>query len=100
MFRVNRAKPIWRGGGGELNGDGGLLLEGGLFNLETTIMSVLYKELEYKVEKLEYKIEQEVVGHAAADQNQIRTSSWWINHPVSVHTKSYSHDWLIQSIIY
>ena len=36
-------KPIWGGGGG------------GLFNLETTMVSVLYKELENKVEKLKYK---------------------------------------------
>ena len=28
---------------------------GGLFNLETTMVSVLHKELEYKVEKLKYK---------------------------------------------
>ena len=28
---------------------------GGLFNLETTIVLVLHKELEYKVEKLKYK---------------------------------------------
>ena len=28
---------------------------GGLFNLETTMVSVLHKELEYKVEKLNYK---------------------------------------------
>ena len=28
---------------------------GGLFNLETTMVSVLYKELEYKVEKLKNK---------------------------------------------
>ena len=28
---------------------------GGLFNLETTMVSVLYKELENKVEKLKYK---------------------------------------------
>ena len=52
---------------GELNRDGGL------FNLETTMVSVLHKELEYKVEKLKYK---KVGGHAAEDQNQIRTSSW------------------------
>ena len=37
-------------GGGE-----GLIETGGLFNLETTMVSVLHKELEYKVEKLEYK---------------------------------------------
>ena len=29
---------------------------GGLFNLETTIVSVLHKELEYKVEKHKYKM--------------------------------------------
>ena len=46
---------------------------GGLFNLDTTMVSVLHKELEYKVEKLKYK---KVGGHAAEDQNQIRTSSW------------------------
>ena len=33
----------------------------------------LHKELEYKVEKLKYK---KVEGHAAEDQDQIRTSSW------------------------
>ena len=36
-------KPIWSGGGG------------GLFNFELTRVSVLDKELEYKVEKLKYK---------------------------------------------
>ena len=37
---------------------------GGLFNLEKTIVSVLQKELGYKVEKLKYK---KVGGHAAKD---------------------------------
>ena len=46
---------------------------GGLFNLEKTVVSVLHKELEYKVEKLKNK---KVGGHAAEDQNQIRTSRW------------------------
>ena len=64
-------KPIWGGGGG------GLFEREGLhaFNLEKTMISVLHKELqyvEYKVEKLKYK---KVGGHAAEDQNQIRTSS-------------------------
>ena len=39
-------KPIW---------GGGLIWEGGLFNLNTTMVSVLHKELEYKVEKIKYK---------------------------------------------
>ena len=46
---------------------------GGLFNLEKTMVSVLHKELEYKVKKLKNK---KVGGHSAEDQNQIRTSSW------------------------
>ena len=46
---------------------------GGLFNLEKMMVSVLLKELEYKMEKLKNK---KVGGHAADDQNQIRTSSW------------------------
>ena len=38
------------------------------------MVSVLHKELEYKVEKLKYK---KVGGHATEDQNQIRTCSWY-----------------------
>ena len=34
---------------------GGLFERGGLFNLETKMVSVLHKELEYKEEKLKYK---------------------------------------------
>ena len=60
-------KPIW--GGLIWEGRGG----GGLFNLETTMVSVLHKELEYTVEKLKNK---KVGGHAPEDQNQIRASSW------------------------
>ena len=41
-------KPIWRGEG--------LIETGGLCYLETTTVSVLHKELEYKVEKLKYKM--------------------------------------------
>ena len=37
------------------------------------VVSVLYKELEYKVEKVEYK---KVGGHTAEDYNQIWTSIW------------------------
>ena len=40
-------KPIWGRRGG--------IWVGGLFNLETTMVSVLHKELEYKVEKFKYK---------------------------------------------
>ena len=33
----------------------GLIETGGLFNLETMMVSVLHKELKYKAEKLRYK---------------------------------------------
>ena len=45
-------KPIWEGG---LIETGGLFERGGLFNLKTTMISVLHKELDCKVEKLKYK---------------------------------------------
>ena len=59
--------------GGGLIEAGDLLEMGGLFNLEKSMASVLHKELEQKVEKLKNKKDG---GHAAEDQNQIRTSSW------------------------
>ena len=62
LFILN---PFEEGG---LNRDGG-----GWFNLEKTMVSVLHKELEHKVEKLKYKKDG---VYAAEDQNQIRASSW------------------------
>ena len=53
------------------------------------MVSVLHEELKYKVEELKNK---KVGGYAAEDQNQIRTSSWYIKHPRSVHVKFYSRD--------
>ena len=46
---------------------------GGLFDLENKMVSVLHKELKYKVEKFKNK---KFGGFAAEDQNQIGTSSW------------------------
>ena len=60
-----------------------------IFNLEKTMASVLHKDLECKVDKLKYK---KIGGHAAEDQKQIRTSSWQINYPRSVHKKLNSRD--------
>jgi len=57
------------------DGVGGLIETGGLFeravliNLEKTLVSILHKELEYKVEKLKNKKVRG--GHAAKDQSQI-----------------------------
>ena len=52
---------------------GGLISEGGLFNLDTTIVSVLHKKTRIQSGKAQV---QKVLGHAAEDQNQIRASSW------------------------
>ena len=59
-YRKSSIKPPPPPGGGlfiskplegeELNRDGAL----NIFNLETTMLSVLHKELDYKVEKLKY----------------------------------------------
>ena len=78
-----------------MGGGGGGGWGEGLFNLTKTIVSVLHKDLEYKVENLKYIKEKKL-----KDKKQIRTFSWWINHPWSVHMKFYSSDRLIQSIIY
>ena len=67
LFQVH----LWGGGG--LIEAGDLLEMEDLFNLEKTMVSVLHKELEQKVEDLKNKRDG---GHAAEDQNQIRTSSW------------------------
>ena len=56
-------------GGGGLNRDGG---EGGLLNLEKTMVSVFPKDLQNKVDELKYK---KVGGPAAGDKKQIQTSS-------------------------
>ena len=45
-------------------GGGGLIETGSLFKLKKTVVSVLHKELEYKVEKLKYD---KVGDHAAED---------------------------------
>ena len=62
-----------------------------LFNLAKTLSLVPHKK-KCQVKKPKYK---KVGGQAAEDQKQIRTSSWWINHPGSVLTKFYSCHWLI-----
>ena len=74
-----------------MRGEGGLIETGGLFergecffNLETTMVSVLYKELEYNVEKLRYK-------KCQVKQPRIRIKAK-LNHPGSVHTKFYGRN--------
>ena len=75
-------------------GGGGLIETGSLINLETTMVSVLHKELEYKREK--------------AKHESFRSCSWGsesnqtfhlVNKP-SVHIKFYSRDWLINTVYY
>ena len=50
----------------------GLNRVGGLFNLEKTMVSVLHRKLRIQSGEAQ---EQEVGGHAAEAQNQVRTSS-------------------------
>ena len=57
---------------------GSLIETGGLFNLEKTKVSVLHKKTRIQSGKAQVW---QVGGHAAKDQKQIWTSSWWINHP-------------------
>ena len=52
----------------------GLSETGGLFNLETTMVTVLQTKKTI-IERGKAQV-REVLGHAAEDQNQIRTSSW------------------------
>ena len=49
-------------------GGRGLFERGDLSNLEKTMVSVLHKKLEYKVEQLKNK---KAGGHTEVDQNQI-----------------------------
>ena len=68
--------PLLKRGGGLIilnTFEVSLIGTGGLFNLAKMMVSVLHRELEYKVEKLKYK---KLGGHAAEDQKQIRSSSW------------------------
>ena len=57
MYTVNPLLSSGVGGGSFISNpfEGWLNRDGGLFNLEETMVSVLYEELEYKVEKLKYK---------------------------------------------
>ena len=71
---------------------GGLIERRSLFTLAKMMVSVLHKELEYKMEKLKYE---KAGGYAAEDQKQTQISSWWINHNKTVHEKFYRYDWLI-----
>ena len=68
--RQHTVSPLFQAywGGGGVNRDGGRV-----FNLEKRMVSVLHKNLEYKVEKLKYK---KVGGLAAENQKQIRTTIW------------------------
>ena len=57
-YRKSSIKPSPPGGlfiSCSFDGGGGLIETGALFNLETTMVSVLHTELQYKVEKLKYK---------------------------------------------
>ena len=62
LYRKSSIPPGGGGGGGlftsntfESGSGEGLNRDGGLFNLAKTMVVILHKELEYKMEKLKYK---------------------------------------------
>ena len=61
------------------------------------MVSVLYNELEYKVENLKYE-KLEIIQLRIKNKAELPVGE--VNHPRSVNTKFYSRDWFIQSIIY
>ena len=69
------------GGGGLLNWDGGLCESGRIYFSKDNGFNSPKRT---KVDGGKAQV-QEVGGHVAEDQTQIRTCSWWINHPGSVH---------------
>ena len=110
-YRTSFIKPPLVGGGGlfisspfEGMGGGGLMETEGLFerggrlfNLETTMVLVLHKELEYKVEKRKYK---KFRSFSQGSESSPIFQLVNISHPGSVHTTFCSRGWFIQSIIY
>ena len=81
--------------GWDLLETGGLFERECSFNLETTVVSVLHKELEYKVEDLKSRSWTSCSRGSKTNPNFQLVNK----HPVSVHMKFYSCDWFIQSII-
>ena len=90
-----RLSPPGRGWGmflsntyGGLNRDRGLIREGGVFNLSNTMMSVLHKELDYKMENLSKSWRSYSQGSKTNPDFQLVDNK----HPRSVHTKFYCCD--------
>ena len=75
---------------GRLNRDGG----GSLFHLEKTMVSVLHKELEYKVEKLKYK---KVGDHAAEDHWESNPTFQVVNKPSRISPLEVLPSWLFNT---
>ena len=73
-------------------GGGGLIETGCLFKLEKTVVSVLHKELEYKVENLKYK---KVGDHAAEDHWESNPTFQVVNKPSRISPQEVSPSWLI-----
>ena len=78
-----------RGRGGRLLNRDGVLCESGLIYFSKDDGFSSSKRTKVDSGKAQVR---EAGGHSAEDQTQIRTCSWWINHPGSVHMKFYSRD--------
>ena len=68
-----------------------------VFNLAKTLVLVPHKNQKCQVKKPKYK---KVGAQAAEDEKQIRTSTWWINHPGSVNPHEILQSSLIDTVFY
>ena len=75
-----------------MGGRGGLIETWGLFKLEQTVISILHKELEYKVEKLKYN---KVGDHAAEDHWESNPTFQGVNKPSRISPQEVLPSWLI-----
>ena len=73
---------------------GDLIEMGGLFNLEKTMVSVLHKELEYKVEKLKYK----KLARSCSRRTKTNLNFQLPNKPSQISPHEVSLSWLMNTV--
>ena len=78
---------------------GGLFERGGL-NLAKTMASVLYKELQYKVEKLKYKYKKFEVTQACSRGSKTNPNFQLVNKPSQISPHEVLQSWLINTVYY
>ena len=89
---------IFEGEGVGLVETGGLFEMGGGLNLAKTMASVLYKELQYKVEKLKYKKLE--VMQACRRGSKTNPNFQLVNKPSRISPHEVLQSWLINTVYY